>query len=194
MRNPFAVDDVQDPLGGDVEDFARSIQPAPDLASDENALAWVTVPAVRGDDGLAGPWTSRWRIGDGAWRQGVATLRVEGDRAFILYKDEGSYLIEAAVRGERLVGRYVNVVNPSDGGPWLGVIVDPYRIDGYWTRGRWDLRRCSPEERPEPIVAALLTEARHLAPADLRELLGFARYLRWRGSGSSGSGSGGGSH
>src|SRR5215212_5262752 len=139
MRNPFSVEDVPDPLGGDVEDFARGIQVTGDAASDENALAWVTVPAVRGDDGLAGAWTSRWRIGDGPWRQGVATMHVEGDRAFILYKDEGSYLIEAAVRGDRLVGRYVNVNNASDRGPWLGVIVDPYRIDGYWTRGRWDL-------------------------------------------------------
>ena len=35
-------------------------------------------------------------------------------------------------------------------------------------------------ERPEPIVAAVLTEARLLSPHELRELLGFARYLRWR--------------
>ncbi len=178
MRNPFAVDDVPDPMGADVESFARSVAIDPDPSSDENALAWVTV--ATDVDGLAGAWTSRRRTGGGPWTRGVATLAIDGDRAFILYRDEGTYLIEAAVRGDRLVGRYANVGARGDTAPWLGVVVDPYRIDGYWARGRWDLRRCSPGERPEPIVAALVTEARQLSPADLRELLGFARYLRWR--------------
>lgn len=178
MRNPFSIDDVPDPMGADVEDFARGAAQDRDPDADENALAWVTV-ATEGH-GLAGAWTSRWRTDTGPWMRGVATLHVDGDRAFILYRDEGTYLIEAAVRGDRLVGRYVNVDAPGDTSPWLGIVVDPYRIDGYWGRGRWDLRRCSPGERPEPIVAALVTEARQLSPADLRELLGFARYLRWR--------------
>lgn len=181
MRNPFAVEDVPDPLGADVEDFARSVALAGDPSADENALAWVTV-ATEGD-GLAGAWTSRRRTGDGPWARGVATLHVDGDRVFILYRDEGTHLIEAAVRGDRLVGRCASVHAPGEISPWLGVVVDPYRIDGYWARGRWDLRRCSPGERPEPIVAALVTEARLLSPADLRELVGFARYLRWRAAG-----------
>jgi|MudIll2142460700_1097286.scaffolds.fasta_scaffold01650_9 hypothetical protein len=178
MRNPFSVEDVPDPTGGDVEDFARTVRPSADPTTDENALAWVTV--ATDSDGLEGAWTSRWRTGDGAWQQGVATLRLDGDRVFILYKDAGTYLIEAQRRGDRLVGRYVNVNLPSDTSPFYGLVVDPYRIDGYWARGRWDLRRCSPDERPEPIVAALVTEARQLGAAELRELLGFARYLRWR--------------
>ncbi|MBA3820334.1 MAG: hypothetical protein H0X17_15690 [Deltaproteobacteria bacterium] len=179
MRNPFSVEDVPEPNGGDVEDFARSVRVPSDPSTDENALAWVAV-ATEGD-GLDGPWTSRWRTGTGEWHQGVATVRVEGDRVFLLYKDEGTYLIDAALRGNRLVGRMVNVDRPADSWPWLGIVVDPYRIDGYFARGRWDLRRCSPDERPEPIVAALVTEARQLGAAELRELLGFARYLRWRG-------------
>jgi len=181
MRNPFAVEDVPEPTAGDVEDFARSVRPAADPSTDENALAWVAVATEA--DGLDGAWTSRWRTGDGPWQQGVATLRVDGDRVFILYKDAGTYLVEAQVRGDRLVGRYVNVNQPGDTSPWLGVVVDPYRIDGYWARGRWDLRRCSPDERPEPILAALVTEARQLGANELRELLGFARYLRWKSSG-----------
>jgi hypothetical protein len=160
MRNPFAVEDVPDPVGADVESFARSAAITPDPGADETALAWVTVATET--DGLAGAWTSRWRAGDGPWTRGVATRAFDGDRAFILYRDEGTYLFEAAVRGDRLVGRYANLATPGDSSPWLGVIVDPYRIDGYWTSGRWDLRRCSPAERPEPIVAALVTEARQL--------------------------------
>jgi len=178
MRNPFSVEDVPDPVGGDVEDFARTVRPSADPTTDENALAWVTV--ATDSDGLDGAWTSRWRTGDGAWQQGVATLRLDGDRVFILYKDAGTYLIEAQRRGDRLVGRYVNVDKPNDTSPFYGIVVDPYRIDGFWARGRWDLRRCSPDERTEPIVAALVTEARQLGAAELRELLGFARYLRWR--------------
>ncbi|HLL21929.1 MAG TPA: hypothetical protein VK427_07355 [Kofleriaceae bacterium] len=178
MRNPFAVEDVPDPTGADVEDFVRTVDVPADRSRDENALAWVTVATA--DDGLEGAWTARWRQRNQPWQQGVATLRLEGDRVFILHRDAGTYLIEAERRGDRLVGRYVNVEQPSDASPFLGIVVDPYRIDGYWTRGRWDLRRCSPDERPEPIVAALVTEARQLGAAELRELLGFARYLRWR--------------
>jgi hypothetical protein len=183
VRNPFSVADVPDPLGEDVERFAEDVAVAADPATDENALAWVTVATA--DEGLAGAWTSRWRTGGGPWSRGVATLHATPERVFILYRDERTYLIEAARRGSRLVGRYVNVAHPTDQSPWVGVLHDPdrpYRIDGYWRGGRWDLRRCSPDERPEPIVAALVTEARQLAAGDLRELVGFARYLRWRAS------------
>jgi hypothetical protein len=99
---------------------------------------------------------------------------------FILWKNAMTYLIEAERRGNKLVGRYVNVDKPEDTSPWMGIVVDEYRIDGFYSQGRWDLRRCSPAERAEPIVAALVTEARKLDTAELRELLGFARYLRWR--------------
>jgi hypothetical protein len=178
MRNPFSLDDVPDPTGGDVEDFARSVRLSEDPSTDENALAWVTV--ATDSDGLEGAWTARWRTGNESWQQGVATLRLDGDRVFILYRDAGTYLIEAQRRGDQLVGRWINTSNPADSSPFFAHVVDPYRIDGFWARGRWDLRRCSPAERPEPIVAALVTEARQLGASELRELLGFARYLRWR--------------
>jgi hypothetical protein len=181
MRNPFSVPDVPDPSGPDVEAFARDIPP-PDIHGDENAMAWVAIATDA--DGLDGAWSSRFRTGPGSWREGVATVSVQGDRVYMLYKDSATYLIEGLMRGDRVVGRYANVANPNDTSPWVGILVNPYRIDGYWFRGRWDFRRCSPEERPEPIVAAVMTEARRLSPAALRELLGFARYLRWRGSDS----------
>ena len=180
MRNPFSVSDVPDPSGSDVQAFAERVPPT-DLDHDENAVAWVAIATVA--DGLDGAWSSRWRTGDGAWQQGVATIQIQGDRVFILYKDANSYLFEGVRHGNRIVGRYVNTNNPSDSSPWVGAIVNGYRIDGCWGRGRWDFRRCSPDERPEPIVAAVLTEARQLSPAGLRELLGFARYLRWRSNG-----------
>ena len=177
MRNPFSVPDVHDVNGPDVEAFAERIAPTA-LDGDENAMAWVTIATE--SDGLDGAWSSRWRSPSEDWKQGVATFSVQGDRVFILYRDAGTYLMEGQRRGERIVGRYTNVNNPGDSSPWVGVIVNPYRIDGHFGRGRWDFRRCSPDERPEPIVAAVLTEARLLSPAALRELLGFARYLRWK--------------
>ena len=180
MRNPFAVEDVPDPTGADVEKFATSV-PRVDLEHDENAMAWVAIATEA--DGLAGAWSSRWRAGNDHWHQGVATIHLQDDHVFILYKDAGTYLLEGVRRGDRIVGRYVNVNNPRDSSPWVGVIVNEHRIDGHWSLGRWDFRRCSPDERPEPIVAAVLTEARQLPPAALRELLGFARYLRWRAEG-----------
>jgi hypothetical protein len=183
MRNPFAVDDAPDPTGADVTDFASSLPAS--TPDDDNAVAWVAI-ATSGD-GLEGAWSARWRGGqDEDWQQGVATVRRADGKVFILYKDAGTYLIEATEQqdkdgGALLTGRLVNVDKPSETSPWVGRVVTPYRIDGYWKKGRWDLRRSSPDERPEPIVSAVLTEARRLGQAELRELLGFARYLRWRG-------------
>ena len=179
MRNPFSVPDVPDPSGPDVLASAEQV-PTTDT-EDENAMAWVAIATDA--TGLAGAWSSRWRTANNEWQQGVATMHLDADRVFILYKDAGTYLLEGQRHGDRLVGRYVNVNKPSDSSPWVGVIVNDYRIDGFWALGRWDFRRCSPDERPEPIVAAVLTEARQLPAAALRELLGFARYLRWRASG-----------
>src|SRR4051812_6098443 len=121
MRNPFAVEDVPDPVGPDVEDFAATVQIG-DPMTDENAIAWVIVATAA--DGLGGAWSSRWKSGTGDWAQGVATVKLEGDRVFILYRDSKTYLIEAVRRGDRLVGRHVNLNAPRDTSPWLGVIVD----------------------------------------------------------------------
>jgi hypothetical protein len=177
MRNPFAVDDVPDPSGADVTEFAKRVPAA--AADDDNAVAWVAIATHA--DGLEGAWSARWRAGHDDWQQGVATVRKADGHVYILYKDGGSYLIEAREEGDLLIGRMANLDKPGETSPWLGRVVTPYRIDGYWKSGRWDLRRSSPDEQPEPIVSAVLTEARRLGQAELRELLGFARYLRWRG-------------
>jgi hypothetical protein len=178
MPNPFSLPDVPDPTGPDVQAFARDV-PVAEFAGDENAMAWVTITTE--SNGLDGAWSSRWRTSSEPWQQGVATVSIQGDRVHILFKDSETYLLQGVRQGDRVIGRSVNVADPDDTSPWVGILVNPYRIDGYWSRGRWDFRRCSPDERPEPIVAAVLTEARQLNNAQLRELLGFARYLRWRG-------------
>ena len=133
------------------------------------------------------PWLLAHEATHVAQQQGVATGQVTGDKVYILYRDAGAFLFEGTRRGDKSVGRYVNIINPGDSSPWVGSIVNNHRIDGFWGRGRWDFRRCSPDERPEPIVAAVLTEARQLPPAALRELLGFARYLRWKADSRSAS-------
>src|SRR4051812_25867818 len=126
MRNPFSVPDVHDPDGPDIQAFAERV-PTPDLEHDENAMAWVAIATDAND--LEGAWSSRWRNSNDDWQQGVATFSVQGDKVFILYRDAGTYLFEGTrrangggPRGDRIVGRYVNVNNPGDSSPWVGVI------------------------------------------------------------------------
>ena len=120
----------------------------------------------------------------------VSFMRVErypARRVLVRKGDPGTSMmvvlegrVQICTRSEEGREFVVNIINPGDSSPWVGTVVNNHRIDGFWGRGRWDFRRCSPDERPEPIVAAVLTEARQLPPAALRELLGFARYLRWK--------------
>jgi hypothetical protein len=42
---------------------------------------------------------------------------------------------------KRLAGRYINFASLHEVLPWVGVIVDSNRIDGFWAQGRWDLQR-----------------------------------------------------
>jgi hypothetical protein len=151
-RNPFDVKDVPDPDGEDVKAFAAKTElPADD--KDDNARQWAE-KATEGKPGsLAGEWSSRWNGGSAKdWVSGTATVKPVGDRVYILYKDDtGTYLIDARRDGKkRLVGRYVNVNEPSDSSPWIGVIVGDERIDGIWSEGRWDMRRkVTPEKKPD---------------------------------------------
>ena len=45
------------------------------------------------------------------------------------------------VSAETLVGRYVNLSDPTITQPWVGLIVDNGRIDGRFPLGRLDFRR-----------------------------------------------------
>lgn len=82
------------------------------------------------------------------WQAGLATVKVVGDRVYILHKEGmDTYLIEARRVGKRrLVVRYLRLGNPALAAPWVGVVVDDERIDGAWRHGRWDLRRKLPAE------------------------------------------------
>ncbi len=40
-----------------------------------------------------------------------------------------------------MVGKYINLSDPSVTQPWIGLIVSEERIDGRWPAGRLDFRR-----------------------------------------------------
>lgn len=139
-RNPFGMADIERPLGKDVIDFAKVTRFAGGK-DDENAGDWAEIAIPQRDD-IEGRWSSRWRTGDGEWATGQATVKIAGERVFIMYHDGGSkYMIEARRNNQRLVGRYVNLSDEGDSSPWVGRILDNGRIDGAWISGRWDLRR-----------------------------------------------------
>ena len=51
-------------------------------------------------------------------------------------------LIDARREGShRLVGKYINLSNPEITVPWVGLVVNDQRIDGYFSLGRVDFRR-----------------------------------------------------
>jgi hypothetical protein len=151
-RNPFGVMDVPDPYGTDVLAFATNAK-LDGLEDDENAQAWATIDEIEGPF-IDGMWGIRWNGGadptipgdsPDKWKQGHGEMRAAGDRIYCLFDwDNGKRrgLIEAKREGAtRLIGKYVNLSNPQITRPWIGLIVNPQRIDGRWTQGRLDFRR-----------------------------------------------------
>ena len=145
VRNPFGVEDVRDPYGDDIRRFVARARLSGG-GNDRNAPQW----APRASDGasgeLDGDWFSRWAVGT----FGGAKIQVIGDRLFALYTDDTgrmagrTWILEAIREDNRLVGRWVQVGNPRDTGPFFGLIVNNERIDGIWNWAgteRWDFRR-----------------------------------------------------
>lgn len=134
-RNPFGVRDVEGADDREVKEFAAQAPRKPE-PTDANAIEW-----------SRGQWSSRWNGGAAGseWNQGRAQLEQLGEHFYALFDwDDGSQraLIEARRDGsDRLVGRYLNLVDPSITRPWVGLIAGDGRIDGYWTLGRLDFRR-----------------------------------------------------
>src|SRR5207302_2928488 len=110
---------------------------------DPNGEQWVKKETAGKVGSLEGEWSGRWSDGSG-----TAKIKVVKDRIYVLYTDnEGTlkgatWLLEAIRDKDRLVGRWMQVDNPNDSGPFVGLIVDDERIDGTWGGGaRWDFRR-----------------------------------------------------
>lgn len=152
-RNPFGVQDVPDPDGTDVVDFASKVHLS-GAADDGNAERWAIAASDVHQDAIDGQWSSRWNGGvdptitgdtEKTWKQGKAKIAAVEDRVYILFDWDGGArrgLLDARRDGPSgLTGRYINLSNPEITRPWTGVIVDRERIDGYWTNGRLDFRR-----------------------------------------------------
>lgn len=151
IRNPFNVMDVPAPNDEAVIAFAAATTLAggPD---DDNAKSW----SASGGQPVTidGPWASRWNggadptiPGDAAnkWKQGRAEVRTAGGRVYLLFEWDGGGrkgLIDARRQGpDRLIGKYINLTDPTITRPWIGLVVSNQRIDGRWTGGRLDFCR-----------------------------------------------------
>jgi hypothetical protein len=148
LMDPF------DPSGD--ASFYNEVIPRDATPGDPNESMWATVKPLAGYDSIDGFWSSRWRSREpgirawsanwSVWREGTALIRTLDDWVFIEYEDNTSkYVIRARrIDEKRLVGRYMNCTLQADTTPWVGIIVDNCRIDGYWSgrcEGRWDFRR-----------------------------------------------------
>ncbi|WP_348524899.1 hypothetical protein [Mesorhizobium sp. LNJC399B00] len=150
VRNPFGVMDVPNPGDQEVMDFASSATLS-GSADDENAEAWGGNGGS--NDTIEGNWSSRWNggadptiAGDAKdkWKQGQAEVRTVGERVYLHFNWDNAArhgLIDARREGSRMVGKYINLSDPSVTRPWIGLIVNEERIDGRWPAGRLDFRR-----------------------------------------------------
>ena len=146
QRNPFRVPDIVAPDGPDITQLATQVRMGGG-ADDRNAPKWSPNVAAGSAATLYGEWYSRWETGT----FGVAKVAVVGNRLFALYSNDvgrmsgKTWLLEAVIGDDnRLAGRWVQIGNPRDTGPFIGLIVSPERIDGIWSPNvthRWDFRR-----------------------------------------------------
>ena len=78
-------------------------------------------------------------------KQGKAEAKTAGDRVYLLFDwDNGARkaLIDARCEASnKLIGRYINLSDPTITRPWVGLIVNIQRIDGEFPAGRLDFRR-----------------------------------------------------
>ena len=153
IRNPFDVMDVPNPNDQEVLEFAAGAKLA-GTSDDENAKAWTPSSDCNQYGTIEGNWSCRWNggadptiAGDTAnkWKQGQAEAKATEDRVYLLFDwDNGARgeLIDAQREGAtRLVGKYINLTDPKITRPWIGLIVNNQKIDGWWSGGRLDFRR-----------------------------------------------------
>jgi hypothetical protein len=147
-RNPFGVKDVADPDGKDVQDYAAG-RKGLGGADDPNAAEWVKAATDGTRGSIDGQWMDRWRESpDQAWnrgKKGSQIKEIDGRVYLLINASNGQFLVDTkrtGAKGNRLVGRYRGVDNPSDTGPCVFLVVDDERIDGvFGATGRWDFRR-----------------------------------------------------
>ncbi len=152
-RNPFGVMDVLSPNDEAVTQFARTAR-LDGSSDDDNAAAWSAAHGGGERGAIEGNWSGRWNggvdptiPGDAAdkWKQGRAEVRIADGRVYLYFDwDSGARkgLIDARREGpQRLVGKYINLTNPTITRPWIGLIVNNQRIDGRFPEGRLDFRR-----------------------------------------------------
>lgn len=120
-------------------------------ADDENAEVWSENGGQ--NDTIEGNWSSRWNggadptiTGDAKdkWKQGQAEVKSVGEQVYLHFTWDHAArhgLIEARREGSRMVGKYINLSDPSVTRPWIGLIVNAERIDGRWPAGRLDFRK-----------------------------------------------------
>jgi hypothetical protein len=144
-KSRFPNIEIPDPLGEEVLVFAREIESQGTRLDDPNATKWAKVSGPRRyHEWIEGYWSGRWRTRKSGWYEGTALINIVDSWAYIHYEDEtNKYVIQAHIDKQKdmLVGRYMNINIKSDSMPWVALIVDKRRIDGYWPKGRWDLRR-----------------------------------------------------
>jgi len=142
-KNPFGVKDVGEINYEEAQRFASaSVLNGAD--NDPNAEKWADPTGLNGEIGtIEENWSSRWSGGKmgSEWSKGKAQIKKVDEAFFILYEDNGKYLIEGKIVKDSLVGKYVNLNYEADTGPWVGKVVGHDRIDGQWAHGRWDFRR-----------------------------------------------------
>lgn len=130
--------------GSDIADLLSKAEKL-GASNDANASVWCAGYSASQPHELDGLWASRWNGGSAkeTWVTGVAHVRVIGNCFYALTHDGyGDCLISTRrLAGNRIAGRYINLMSSSEVLAWAGLIVNKDRIDGFWLRGRWDLRR-----------------------------------------------------
>ena len=137
--------------------FPRSLFEGPDVTklltkvdesdadTDPNAAIWSTSHVDFPRHVLDGLWSTRWGGGTAPckWITGIARVQVYGDSLYAVTHDGRAdcLIVVKQIGSGRLAGRYINLDAPSEVLPWVGRVVHKDRIDGFWTQGRWDLRR-----------------------------------------------------
>lgn len=140
IPNPLSDDDVLT--------LARKMRAQKSRANDPNIIEWAKVVMLGPrphNKSIEGYWSSRWRTYSSRnWNEGTARIQLIDEWVHIHYEDNtNEYLIKAHFdkNENMLTGRYLNVNIVHDSTPWVGIIVDNRRIDGFWESGRWDFRR-----------------------------------------------------